>query len=188
MNRNSVAMAILVAAVTLGCSSAGNIPVVQSEYWKDHDFRDLQRYAWLSGDTSHREQTPSVDPRALDLIQETIDERLAAKGVLQSEGGDADLWVTYQFRNSEKTKVDRIERIWVGSGDQGDWEEVVPRLEFSSFDEGSIVIDFLNVENGTRVWRGVARGPLSREATQDEHDAIIRQSVRSILGEFPPES
>ena len=188
MDWNGVMTAVLIAGVTLGCSSPGSIPVAQSEYWKDQDFGAFHRYAWLAGEAPDREQAPYGDPRTPDLIQTIIDERLAEKGFVQSETGDADLWVTYQIRHSEKTKVDRIERVWVGSGDQGDWKEVVPRLEFSSFDEGSIVIDFLKAENGERVWRGVARGRVSPDATQDQHDAIIRQSVRSILGEFPPET
>lgn len=188
MNWNRVMTAVLIAVVTLGCASPGSIPVVQSEYWTDQDFGAFHRYAWLAGDASDKEQTSSGDPRTPDLIQAIIDERLAEKGFVQSEAGDADLWVTYQFRVSEKTRVDRIERVWVGTGDEADWEDVVPRLEFSSFHEGSIVIDFLKAENGARVWRRVARGRVSPDATQTQHETIVRRSVRSILGEFPPES
>ncbi|MBW2390434.1 MAG: DUF4136 domain-containing protein [Deltaproteobacteria bacterium] len=181
-------MAVLMAVVTLGCSSPGSIPVVQSEYWKDHDFGAFHRYALLASDASHSEQTQSVDTRAHDLIQEIIDERLSAKGFVRSEASEADLWVTYQFKISEKTKVERIDRVWVGSGDDADWEEVVPRLEFSSFDEGSIVIDFLKPGSDERVWRGVAKGRVSRDAKREQLDAIVNQSVRSILGEFPPKT
>ena len=189
MNVNKMTVAALMAALTLGCSSPGSIPVVQSEYWKGHEFGAFERYAWLASDVENAEQAQSVDPRTHGLIQRTIEQRLAAKGFVQSAAGEADLFVRFQFDIAEKTNVERIDKVWVGGAeDNAGWEKVVPRIEYSSFDEGAIVIDFLKPGNDEPVWRGVGRGRVSRDVTPEQLDTIVSQSVRSILGEFPPKT
>ena len=189
MSLQKMTVAVLMAALTLGCSSPGSIPVVQSEYWKDHEFDAFARYAWLASDVANAEQAQSVAPRTHGLIQRMIDQRLAAKGFVQSAAGEADLLVTFQFDIAEKTNVERIDKVWVGGAeDYAGWEKIVPRIEYSSFDEGAIVIDFLKPGNDEPVWRGVGRGRVSRDVTPEQLDTIVSQSVRSILSEFPPKT
>lgn len=174
-------------AMGLGCASAGNIPVVQSEYWKHENFAAYERYDWLPSDAHLRSSTQAEDHRLHNLIREAIDERLAAKGFARSRGEGADFLVTYHCRVEEELRVDVIDRVWYGgAGDEGGWEEVTRRIEYSTFDQGSIVIDFVNPVSGKRVWRGVARGRVSPDATPDQLREIVDRSVREILDEFPP--
>jgi len=177
---------VLIALAAWGCASPGSIPVVQSEYWKDENYAALKRYAWLPSDAHRREQTQAEDHRLHDLIRETIDERLRAQGFVRSETSDADFLVTYHCKISEQLQSNMIDRVWYGSADEGDWENVTRRIELSSFDEGSIVIDFVNAASGKRVWRGLAQGRVSMDATPEQYKEIVDQSVRSILAEFPP--
>ena len=99
------------------------------------------------------------------------------------------MFVTFQFGIAEKTNVERIDKVWVGGAEENaGWENVVPRIEYSLFDEGAIVIDFLKPGNDEPVWRGGGRGRVSRDVTPEQLDTIVSQSVRSILGEFPPKT
>jgi hypothetical protein len=180
-------MSVAVVALEFACASAGHIPAVQSEYWKDENFAAYERYAWLPSDAHLRERTQAEDHRLHDLIREAIDERLTGMGFVRSRASDADFLVTYHCRISEQIQVDLIDRVWYGSGDSEEWEEVTPRMELSPFDEGSIVIDFAKPASGKRVWRGVARGRVSLGATPEQYEEIVDRSVREILNEFPPE-
>ncbi len=183
---NVLGIAALVVVV-LGCASAGNIPVVQSEYWKNENFREWESYGWLPSDAHLRATTQPEDHRLHDLIPAAIDKRLATKGLELRETRDVDFLVTYHCRIAEELQVDVIDRVWYGgAGDEGDWEEVTRRIELSSFAEGSIVIDFVRPEDGKRMWRGVAKGRVSADATSEQLRKIVDRSVYQILGEFPP--
>lgn len=177
---------VAMAALGFACASAGSIPVVQSEYWKDENFAAYQRYAWLPSDAHRRAQTQAEEHRLHDLIREAINKRLAAQGFIRSQKRDADFLVTYHCKIAEQLQVDVIDRVWYSSGTPGDREEVTRRLEMSTFDEGTIVIDFTKPDGVKRVWRGVARGRVSPDATPEQLQKIVDRSVREILDEFPP--
>jgi hypothetical protein len=87
---------------------------------------------------------------------------------------------------TEQLKADVIDRVWYRTGEEGNSEEVPRRIELSTFDEGSIVIDFANPSGARWVWRGVARGRISPDATPEQLEQIVDRSVRDILDEFPP--
>lgn len=183
----TTATAGLLALLTWGCTQgAGRIPVVRSEYWRGEDFAAYQRYAWLPSDAHRRQSTQLEDHRMHDLVREAVDEQLSAKGFVLGSPKDADFLVTYHCKIKERIQTAVIDRVWYGVGDEADSIEVTPRVEYSSFDEGSIVIDFVRAANGKRVWRGVARGSVSLDATPDELEGVVDRSVREILNEFPP--
>ncbi|MEN8184399.1 MAG: DUF4136 domain-containing protein, partial [Myxococcota bacterium] len=103
------------------------------------------------------------------------------------ETRDVDFLVTYHCKIAEELQVDVIDRVWYGgASDEGDWEEVTRRIELSSFPEGSIVIDFVKPGDGKRVWRGVAQGCVSPDATPEQLRDIVDRSVYQILDELPP--
>lgn len=174
------------AFAALGCASAGNLSVVQSEYWKGEDFASYRRYSWLRAELESHRRTQAEDHRLHDLIREAIDEQLASRGFTQTDSSAAEVLVTYHCRISEQLKVDVIDRVWYGTGDQARREDVTPRVELSSFEEGSIVIDFVKPREHRRVWRGVARGRVSPEAASEELRKVVDRAVKEILDEFPP--
>lgn len=177
---------VAIAAFGLACTSAGSIPLAHTEYWKNENFAAYERYAWLPSDAHRREATQAEDHRLHDLIRAAIDERLQAKGFAESVR-NPDFLVTYHCKIAEQLDVEVIDRVWYGgAGDEGEWREVPRRVEFTSFDEGSIVIDLVKAANGKRVWRGVAAGRVSMDATPEQYKAIVDDSVRELLAEFPP--
>lgn len=174
------------ALLAWGCASAGAIRPVQTEYWKDENFAAYRRYAWLPSDAHRQEQTQAEDHRLHDLIREAIDERLAIRAFTQTDSSGADFLVTYHCKITEQLEAEVIDRVWYGDQEYSDWRKVTRRIELSTFDEGSIIIDFVKPATGKRVWRGVARGRVSSDATQEEYEDIVDRAVREVLDEFPP--
>jgi hypothetical protein len=172
------------ALAILGCAWPGSIPVVLTEYWTDEDFASYRSYAWWPDGADHQ-QTQPADHRLHDRIRSAIDRTLAQKGFARSGVSQADFLVTYHCKIAEQLKVEVIDKVWYDAG-EGGWEDVTPRVELSTFEEGSIVIDFATPRKHKRVWRGIARGRLSPEATGDQLDRIVDRSVSEILAEFPP--
>ena len=167
-------------------ASAGTLSVAQSESWNGEDFASCRRYSWLRAGVERHRRTQAEDHRLHDPIREASDKKLASKGFTQTDPSAADILVTYHCRISEPLKADVIDRVWYGTGDPARREDVTPLNELSSFEEGSIVIDFVKPSERRRVWRGVARGRISPEEASEELRKVVDRAVKEILDEFPP--
>jgi hypothetical protein len=178
----------MLAMVTLGfgCATAEHIHMVESEYWKDENFTDYKSYAWIPSDAHRHAETQAEDHRLHDLIREAIDARLAERGFVRTHAPDADFLVTYHCKISKALRADLIDHTWYTTGEEGNWEAAPRRVGLSTFDAGSIVIDFARPDGARWVWRGVARGRVSPDATPEQLKEIVERSVDEILDEFPP--
>jgi hypothetical protein len=54
------------------------------------------------------------------------------------------------------------------------------------YQEGTIVIDIIDADSSTVVWRGIAEGRLPKHLTLSKRNDIIREVVPRILKDFPP--
>lgn len=176
---------VLLLAAWVACASPGSIPVVRSEYMGDEDFGAYHRYAWLPRSDEDSRRTQPEEHRLHDRIREAIDRVLTSKGFVRGGREDADFLVTYHCKVSEELSAEVMDRVIPDPG--GNWEQrVTPQVKLTRFEQGSIVIDFVNAQTDRRTWRGVARGRLAPDALPDELDRIVDRSVREILDEFPP--
>ena len=176
---------LAVGLAAIGCSSPGSIDLIQSEIRSGEDFSGYRRYAWMPASET-RSGTQPEDHRLHDVIHDAVEEVLRQRGFVAVPGAGADFLVTYHCKVKEELQVEVIDRVWYDDPEGGEWTGVPRRIERSSFERGSIVIDLVSPRDGRRVWRGVARGRLSPDATPDQLRQIVDRSVREILDAFPP--
>ena len=178
-------------AFGVGCSTAGSIGVVQSEYWKNEDFSSYKRYAWLPSDPQQRSATQPEEHRLHQLIRDALDKQLIARGFIKTNGGDEDFLVTFHCKVAKVVESRVINRVWYQEVDDSPYfEEVTPRVELSmsEFERGSIVIDFATPGRPKGGWRGIGRGGVPPAAPSAGLGEIVDEAVSEILDEFPPPS
>jgi len=56
----------------------------------------------------------------------------------------------------------------------------------TQYEEGTLVIDFVDMAKQELVWRGVGTGALSESPSVEERTANINNAVTQILDQFPP--
>ena len=56
----------------------------------------------------------------------------------------------------------------------------------SQYDEGTLVIDVVDMAKQELVWRGIGTGVLSENPSVEERTANINYAVTEILTQFPP--
>jgi len=56
----------------------------------------------------------------------------------------------------------------------------------TQYDEGTLVIDFIDIAENKLVWRGVGTGALSESPSVEERTENINNAVAQILEQFPP--
>ena len=56
----------------------------------------------------------------------------------------------------------------------------------TEYDEGTLILDIVDAESRTLIWRGSARAEVSATVAPETREARVREAVRRILEQFPP--
>lgn len=54
------------------------------------------------------------------------------------------------------------------------------------YEEGSLILDFVDAKSNEMIWRGVAKGDVNRVNTPEKSEKIIDEAVHDILINYPP--
>ena len=56
------------------------------------------------------------------------------------------------------------------------------------FEEGSLILDFVDPESNKLIWRGSAKAQIDSVDTPEKREKLINAAVNEILGKYPPSS
>lgn len=167
---------IVIAALFLaGCSSIS----VNQDYDPAYDFSKLKTFEFL----------PIPDDAGIDQINanrlsDAIKANLNAKEYTFSDKADFGVAVFF----SKKTKTN-VQSYGYGYG-YGNWGRPgmygTRSVDVTQYDEGTLVIDFIDMAENKLVWRGIGTGALSKTTSVEERTEKINNAVNQILAQFPP--
>ena len=159
-----IGAAILVALV-LPATLAG----VQVKSDGSGDFASYRTYAWKSG-------TQARNPNMEDLIVETVEAQLEAKGLTRADD-EPDLYVaTYVL--PDKVSVSELRN----SGMEF-WSGVVS-VSPADIGAGTLVVDLTERESGEVVWRGVASETI--KGTYKKMERKVASAIAKMFRRYPP--
>ena len=188
MRASPFVVVLVLAALGTACSS------VRTHYDFDPstDFSAWRTYAWYPSGSP-----PTGDPR-LDnpllhgRIEAAVDRTLGARGFTKVQDRAPDFYVNYHLSIEERLDVRTMNRSyfggphrhgWRGAGWGGvGWTETV----VDQYEEGTLVIDFVDVSVRRLVWRGSGTRRLSRDPRPDRVTQRVNEAVDEILAQFPP--
>lgn len=168
-----------------GCSSIE----VSQDYEPGSDFRNLKSYAWKS-ETQEKTGNVNVDSPLVDnRIRNAIEKTLSNKGFIKTNADVVDFKVRYSFTISKKT-LSRPVNTGVGFG-FGHYRSmgvigIQTGAQIDEYDEGLLVIDFLQPDNNLILWRGKSTREVETHTTPHEMIQETDQSVEKTLAQFPP--
>ena len=171
---------LLVAVITATVSVAGCASVQLNSYSaRNADFASYKTYNW-----THPDRLATGDPR-LDnnpffqrALQSSIERRLTAKGLEKRETGHADLEVRYHASISQQLDIGAYDKEF-GPCDTAECEPFV-------FDEGTIMVDLVDVRTKRLVWRGWTKERIDGVIdNQDRLEERIDKAVFRIIEQFP---
>ncbi len=174
----SIARVVALFSVLLvaGCSSV----TVRTDFDPDVDFSGWRTYGWhqgkiISGDALSK--NPLVRKRVFEAVNKTMRDR----GWRKLDEDDADFLILTHAGVEEKVQVND----WGGYGRYDHrWGMRASRVTVHNYQEGSLVIDFIDAKSKELAWRGVGTRVIDREApSQEDVDKVVQE----ILKRFPPE-
>ena len=166
-----------------GCSSTKT----KSDYDPKADFSQFKTYRWISGIKVNQNDQLSEHPRALKVIQASVDKDLESKGFRKAaEGSDPDFLVAVHAAVKEQLYVDQVAGAssyyspWWGPG--GGYAT----LSYS--DEGTLVVDIIDFKAEKISWRGMGKKNIKnyRDSQAAERQEASDKIVSKIMTNFPP--
>jgi hypothetical protein len=173
---------LLFCAVLLvaGCSSVS----VSHDFDRQTDFANLRTYGWISAPESTSENVQrELEKNSLveGRVKMAVNRQLAAKG-LRETTQDPDFLVAFHTGVQDKTDV----QSW-GYG-YGYWGMRGGGVSTIHYQEGTLILDFIDPKSDNLIWRGVGKKVVSEKTTPEKSEKVINQAVEEILKKYPPSS
>ena len=179
---------VLAGAGSVACASVRT----QHDYDPNADFSRWRTYAWYPA-TSSPTGDPRLDnPLLHERIVAAVAQNLVSQGFATEQDETPDFYVNYHLSLQQRLDVRTVNqsyasgpygRRWGRAGWGGvGWTETV----VDEYEEGTLVIDFIDVSKSRLVWRGIGTRRLANNPNPDRVTQRVNEAVGEILAAFPP--
>ena len=161
----------------IGCSTVS----VTTDYDPATDFSTYNKYTWHTGKTIPGDEL-AKNPLVKNRFVNAIDKFLQSKGYEKVES-DADFVVVIHAGSKDKIQVTNTGAYGGYGWYDPWWGPYGGTTMVSYYEEGTLVIDFVDTKEKELSWRGLATKTLgSGSIEQNEIDEIVQK----VLDRFPP--
>lgn len=169
---------ILIALLAAGGCSPYSI---SQDYDTSTDFSTFKTWTWFEGP---KPSGPSLDGLTEQRIRKALEAGLPARGLSKTDGA-TDLQVTYHLAITQRIEVTPTTVGW-GYGWGHGYVGGTYGGDVRTYDEGTLLVDFVETKTKSLVWRGTARATVYRDTTPQERETRIRETIQLILQQYPP--
>jgi len=174
---------ILLATLTLGACSGIS---VSSDWDPNADFSRIASWDWVPGPQGST-GNPRLDSDLLDQrIRSAVDAELSLRGVRRAREGNPDVLIAYHLGVENKIDVNTVQRSY-GYGPYWYSGPAYTETYVSEYEQGTLLIDILQPEDRRLVWRGAGQARVNESGSPEDREARVREAVRKILEQFPPQ-
>ena len=157
----------LMAINLMSCSSV----TVNSDYDQGYDFAKLKTFGFLKIPAD-----AGIDQLDAKRLSDAITSVMGEKGYTVSE--EPDFGIAMHFATQAKTEIDSTSYGYYGWGRGG--------AQVWQYDEGTLVIDFIDRAKNELIWRGSGTKILADHPSIEDKIKNINAAVAEILNQFPP--
>jgi preprotein translocase subunit SecF len=173
-----MAAAVMTAAGTmLPAASVSAQSSVTYDFDRSANFASFKTYAWVRG-------TEVSDRLNHERIVAAVDTQLAQHGLSKAASAEtADVLVAYHASFDKNLRINGFSSGWGGYRFGG------MRTGTATTEEilvGTLVIDVVQANTKTIVWRGTATGEVNTKATPEKRDKNINRAAAKIFKNYPP--
>lgn len=181
--RNALSTALAALTLTLGACSG---ITVQTDYDPAAvpTFQRYKTYGWLPDPTGgdRRVHNDIVAAR----VKGAVDAELADKGYTLVTTGTPDFRIGWFVSLDGRMDVAQI-NTYYGYG-WGAWYGAAYGRSYPRYyEEGTLVLDIVDVRSNQLAWRGSAQTEVDRTRPESEREQLVRTAVKRVLERFPPE-
>jgi hypothetical protein len=149
---------------------------VNYDYDKEYDFSGLKGYDWMI-----MPQKVRADEFIVKRVKSALSRELDKRGIKQAPDNPDFLIALHGSRESKVQVTD-----WGYS--YGRFGRYIggPRIDVYQYEQGTLIIDFVDAKTKEMVWRGVASRVIDPGLTPQHKEELINEAVAKIMKNFPP--
>jgi len=183
--RYPTALCLAVLCLAAGFSGCSHQTAVNADYDTSADFTVYKTYAWID-EVLPPDKIPEDIGAPNDItdrrIRASLTEEMAAKGFTATTD-NPDLIVYYLVGVEDKVDVTDWGYSYASTGRYGGWDS--RNVDTYNYQEGSLIVDFVDARSRVLVWRGTA-GKVLETMTAEEADQSIKDIVKQVMTLYPP--
>lgn len=152
---------------------------VDVKFDKNVDFSKYKTYFWVKG-------MPARNPIINQMITDAVDQQLTARGLTKTDAG-GDIQIMFMAASDIDLQITGL--TWSNvSNPQGSLATIGPPMNIR---QGTLVVDITDRKTERYVWRGIAKGSLSRGPSADvakdaqSVEKLVKKSVEKMFGKYP---
>jgi hypothetical protein len=188
--RNPIlSLAGLLLGLSLLLASCSTLKV-NNDYDPSVDFTKLKTYAWMEKANPNEAATIGDNTLIRNRIERSVNAVLDAKGLNMVPRDEADFLISQHIGIQQKLQVDTTQYGYGYGFGYGAWGGPIggypTQTTVSQYDEGTLMLDFVNPEDNNLIWRGTGQSRVRKTSNPGEREKLIRAVVEKILTQFPP--
>jgi len=165
------------ALFTISCATLS----VSYDYDRSVDFNKLKTYKWLKKKMPNN--ALDQNPFQKKAIIKAVNDQLLAKGYKEQESEDADFAVNVYSIVKQQTQITNWDNYgWYNPW----WGPYGGHTEVSTYDEGTLVIDIIDIKDKELAWRGLGTKIVTGFSNDANGIAIVNENIAKIMVNFPP--
>ena len=150
---------------------------VTTDYDRSANFASFKTYAWTRG-------TEVSDQLNHKRLVQSIDAQLAQKGMRMVEASaNPDVLVAYHVSLDRDLQIDGFSSGWGGYRWGANRSGTARAAQITV---GTIVVDMVDANTKTIVWRGTASKDLDGGASAEKRDKNARKAMEKLFKNYPP--
>ena len=161
---------LLLVLFAAGCSA---IYDVSYDYDREVDLTRLRSYACLP-----MPKELATDELVVGRVKRAVDAEMEEKGI-RTASDDPDFLIAMHVGSEEKVSYQDWGYSYGGYWRRGGTSKF-------KYQEGNLVLDFVDAESKQLIWRGQAKGFVDRKSNPKKDEKLVNEAVRKILKNFPP--
>lgn len=184
--RRFLFLPILLAALAL--SACGGGMTITTDFDDSTDFSALRTFRYAHKDELNPSDVLQTNPFAGKRVRAAIESNLNKLGYILEDTEIPDFVILAHAGVKDKVSVTNWGTSYGGYyGGWYDpwWGPYGGNTSVSYYEEGTLVIDIVNVTDKELIWRGMATGTLPSNPSAEQSEKNINKAVGGILSRFP---
>lgn len=184
---------VIAALFSLMLAACSSQPTFEYDYDRNFDFSGLKTYRWYDDMVDSRladyRKYNSSDKR----VREVVGREMKLRGFTEIAQGEPDFWLNYSV-SKQRQRVESFtgyDQGLHGGAAVGTYGRGVS-LGYSSgpsvreYEDGTAVLDIIDVPTQRIVWRGIAEGRLKNDRDMSDKYKATVEVTKELLADFPP--
>lgn len=175
--KRSLPLALILFSLGLASLAGCQSVKVDTDYDEAVDFAQYQTFDWLP-ERPEAPRNPQINDVIDNRIRRAIERAMEADGYQRTTTERSDLYVVYHAAVERKLGGAYLNTLGYGQSAQPG------PMRLESYQEGTLIIDLVDVLRRELVWRGTATGAVTNLIQAEKK---LFGAIERIFAKFPPE-